>query len=90
MSELKKSLPHKYRPGDVVGVVADCMADCKIVRRIRKRPGQALSYVARAVKIHHPRPKESFFGQHKQFLLQERRITVLLKGAGDRDVRCTK
>jgi hypothetical protein len=55
------------------------MADCEIVRRVRKRPGRALSYVARAVKIHHPRPKESFFGKHKQFLLEERRITVLLR-----------
>jgi hypothetical protein len=55
------------------------MADCEIVRRIRKKPGHALSYVARAVKIHHPRPKESFFGKNKQFLLQEKRIVVFLK-----------
>jgi len=73
------SLPHRYRPGDLVGVVADCMADCEIVRRVRKRPGQALSYIARAVKVHHPRPNESFFGKNKQFLLEERRITVLLR-----------
>lgn len=81
------SLPHKYRPRDVVGVVADCMADCEIVRRIRKRPGQVVSYVARAVTIHHPQPKESFFGKNKQFLLEERRITVFLRPGKARSQR---
>lgn len=55
------------------------MADCEIVRRIKKRQGQVVTYVARAVKIHHPRPEESFFGKNKTFLLEERRILVLLK-----------
>lgn len=81
------TLPHRYRPGDVVGVVGDCMADCEIVRRIRKRPGQVLSYIARAVKIHHPKPKESFFGKNKQFLLEERRVTVLLKARSSNRAR---
>jgi hypothetical protein len=71
--------PHKYQAGDVVGVVADCMADCEVVYRLRKRPGKVLSYVVRAVMIHHPRPKESFFGKNKQFLIEERRVTVLLR-----------
>lgn len=77
------SFPHKYRPGDLVGVVSDCMANCEIVRRIRKRPGQSLRYVAHAVVIHHPRPKESFFGKHKQFLVTEREISVLLRKRSD-------
>lgn len=73
------SFPHKYKAGDLVGVVADCMADCKIICRLRKKSGQVLCYVAKAVKIHHPRPKESFFGKNKHFLLEERRVFVLLK-----------
>jgi hypothetical protein len=71
--------PHKYRAGDVVGVVADCMADCVIVRRLRKKPGESLRYVARAVAIHHPWPAESFFGKHERFLLLEKGIVVLLR-----------
>jgi hypothetical protein len=71
--------PHKYRAGDIVGVVADCMADCRIVRRLRKKPGESLRYIAQAVKVHHPRPKESFFGKHERFLLEEKRVTVLLR-----------
>jgi hypothetical protein len=72
---------HKYKKGDLVGICSDCMADCRILRRLRKRAGQALSYVVTAEKIHHPRPKESFFGKHKQFTVRERDIVVKLTGA---------
>jgi hypothetical protein len=74
-----KKKTHKYKAGDIVGICADCMADCEIVRRVRKRDGQALTYVAKAVKIHHPRPKESFFGKNPEFMVREKQISVLLR-----------
>lgn len=77
-----KDFPHKYKAGDIVGIVSDCMADCKIICRLRKRPGQALCYVVTAVAIHHPRPEESFFGKNKKFLAREKDILVRLQSKG--------
>ncbi len=73
-----KAKGHKYTEGDLVGVCADCMADCVIVKCLPKKPGVALSYVASAVKIHHPKPKTSFFGQNKEFEVGEKQIVVHL------------
>ena len=73
-----KKQTHKYKVGDIVGICSDCMADCKILKRIPKVKGQVLSYVATAVIIHHPKPKESWFGQNKEFTVREDRIVVKL------------
>jgi len=75
---MAKPAAHKYKKGDIVGIVSDCMADCRILCRLRKRDGQALSYMATAEKIHHPRPQESFFGKNKRFVVRERDILVKL------------
>jgi len=48
---MAKPAAHKYKKGDIVGIVSDCMADCRILCRLRKRDGQALSYMATAEKI---------------------------------------
>ena len=72
---------HKYSVGDLVGICADCMADCEIVQCLPKRKGQALTYVAKAVSIHHPRPEESFFGKNPLFEVRENQIVVCLKPA---------
>jgi hypothetical protein len=69
---------HKYKKGDLVGIISDCMADCRILRRLPKREGQALSYVVTAERIHHPKPKESFFGKNEKFTVRERDILVKL------------
>ena len=82
MKKSNKMITHKYKLGDIVGVVGDCMADCKIVRRPRKKKGQALTYVATAIDIHHPNPKESFFGKNKYFIIPEKRIVVKLGEKG--------
>ena len=68
--------PHKYKAGDVVGVIADCMADCKIISRLQKRKGKVASYIATAINIHHPKPKDSFFGINKKFIIEERQIVL--------------
>ncbi len=70
---------HRYEVGDIVGICSDCMADCEILERLPKQDGVGLSYVAKAVKIHHPRPKESFFGQNEKFRVLERQVVVLLR-----------
>lgn len=74
-----KKKTHRYEVGDIVGICSDCMADCEILECLSKRKGVGLSYVAKAVKIHHPRPKESFFGQNKKFQVREKQIFVLLR-----------
>lgn len=73
----KKSI-HKYKVGDLVGIVVDCMANCEILRCVPKVKGKGLTYIAKAVKIHHPRPKESFFGKNSEFEVRERQITLRL------------
>jgi hypothetical protein len=69
---------HKYKAGDLVGLVAECMADCKILRRVPKKKGQGFSYIATAVKIHSSTPEETFFGKNKKFTVSEKRIVVKL------------
>lgn len=72
---------HKYKAGDLVGIVKDCMANCRILRRVPKKKGEGFTYIATAEKIHHPRPKESFFWKNKEFLIKERKIGVRLSRA---------
>lgn len=81
MKKLKimKTKAHLYKVDDIVGIIGDCMADCKIVECLSKKKGQSLSYVATAVKIHHPKPKESFFGRNKTFNVRENQIVVKLR-----------
>lgn len=67
---------HRFRVGDVVGVTADCMAECEILEIIPKKKGQSHSYVAEAIKINHPKPYESFFGQNKKFVLKDNQILL--------------
>lgn len=74
----QKRKAHRYKKGDLVGVIFDCMADCRILYRLRKRTGKPLSYVATAERIYHHKPKTSFFGQNKRFVLSERSILVKL------------
>ena len=81
MATARKKKVHKYKKGDLVGIVVDCMANCRILYRLHKQSGKGLSYVATAVKIHHPRPKESFFGKNKKFVVLERQIMLKLTGA---------
>ena len=71
---------YKYSVGDVVGICSDCMADCKILKCIPKKKGEGVSYVATAIRIHHPNPKESFFGKNKHFTVREKQIVVKLRG----------
>lgn len=54
------------------------MANCEILELLPKRSGRGLSYVAKAVTIHHPRPKESFFGKNPKFEVLERKILIQL------------
>ncbi len=75
---MAKPKSHRYKKDDMVGICTDCMADCRIVEVIPKKKGQSLSYVASAVSIHHPKPKESFFGKNKKFTVRENQITVKL------------
>lgn len=63
-----------------MGIVADCMADCRIEKLLPKVPGESLSYEASAVTIHHPSPSESFFGKNPRFKVRERSILVKLRG----------
>lgn len=69
---------HKYQVGNIVGVVADCMADCEILECLPKEAGHGLSYLATAVSIHHPHPEQSFFGQNVKFVVPEKQIVVRL------------
>ena len=75
---MPKPKTHQYKKDDIVGICADCMANCKILERIPKKKGEAFQYVATAVEIHHPNPKESFFGQNKKFKVKEKQIVVKL------------
>jgi len=68
----KKS--HKYAINDIVGICSDCMADCKITALLPNK-----TYTATAVKIHHPKPEESFFGKNKFFNVKENQIVVKLR-----------
>lgn len=72
---------HRYRAGDLVGVIKDCMANCKILRRMPKKNGQGFRYVATAVKIFSDTPDRTFFGRNKTFVLPERRILLKLRDA---------
>lgn len=74
-----KTKTHRYKVGDVVGICSDCMADCEILECLPKEDGQALSYRATAVAIHHPKPEDSFFGKNKEFLVKEKQIVVKLR-----------
>jgi len=71
--EAHTSEKHRYKKGDIVGIVADCMADCKIIKLLPNK-----EYELQAVKIHHPNPKESFFGKNKRFKAKQNQITVKL------------
>jgi len=64
---------YKYKKGDIVGIVADCMADCKVIKLLPNK-----EYELEAIKIHHPKPKESFFGKNKRFKARQNQITVKL------------
>jgi len=76
---MKRKPSHKYRVGDLVGIIVDCMANCRIIRCIPKRKGKGLSYIATAERIHSSRPEESFFGKNKEFEVLERNIMVKLR-----------
>jgi hypothetical protein len=64
---------YRYKIGDIVGICSDCMADCKILKLLPNK-----QYVATAVTIHHPKPKESFFGQNPEFKVKEKQIVCKL------------
>ncbi|MDO8640080.1 MAG: hypothetical protein Q7R33_00885 [Nitrosarchaeum sp.] len=63
----------KYKINDVVGICSDCMADCRIVKILPNK-----EYIATAITIHHPKPKESFFGKNKKFTVKESQIVCKL------------
>jgi len=69
---------HRYKVGDIVGICSDCMADCEILECLPKKPREALSYRATAIRIHHPNPEKSFFGENKEFQVKEKQIVVKL------------
>jgi hypothetical protein len=78
-NDMKKTKTHKYKKGDLVGIIKDCMADCRILRRLKKRDGQALSYVVTVERIHSSiPPEETFFGKNKNFVVRERQILLKL------------
>ena len=70
----KAKQTHKYKKGAIVGVVVDCMCDCEVLRRLPKK-----KYILKAVAIHHPEPKKSWFGNNPKFIAQEKQILVCLK-----------
>lgn len=63
---------HKYKPGDLVGISAECVLNCRIISCIPKVNGKGFSYVARAEEI--PELLEAFFSKNKEFVLLERHI----------------
>lgn len=73
---------NKYIVGDIVGICSDCMADCKILEILPEK-----EYIASAVKIYHPKPKDSFFGKNKKFKVKENQIVVLLKSGLKKNAR---
>jgi len=70
---------HRFKVGDVVGVVGDCMCNCEILEIIPKKKGQSHSYIAKAVKISHPNPEETFFGKNEKFIVRDNEILVRLR-----------
>lgn len=78
MKKKTKKKVHKYAVGNIVGVVADCMANCEIIKVIPKKKGKGFCYIAKAVHISHPKPSETFFGKNDTFELPEHRVVVRL------------
>jgi len=71
---MRKKSNHKYAVGSIVGVVADCMCECEVIRRLPQK-----RYVLKVVKIAHPRPKETWFGKNPKFTVDENRIMLCLR-----------
>jgi hypothetical protein len=71
-----ESLVSMYKKGDIVGVIGDCMAECKILEVLPKKKGEKTSYVATAMKIAHPDPDSTFFGKNEQFCITDKQVVL--------------
>ena len=70
----------KYAVGDIVNIFSDCMADCKILEVLSEK-----EYMATAIKIHHPKQNESFFGKNKKFKIKEDKIICKISASDNDD-----